>query len=151
MLRSKFHIQNSMSSNTCAVCCVSGVPQVSRDDREGWWVQPHGVQEPELQGRLLLGLSGALGATWVILVGRSVCLVFYTHACTFTHTHACTFTHTHMHAHVQTFIRTRTHTHTHTHLYTHTHFISTYFGHIFTGTQNTQYYQRIFCGWKGVR
>lgn len=34
---------------------------MQRDDREGRWLQPHGVQEPELQGRLLLGLPRALG------------------------------------------------------------------------------------------
>ena len=116
--------------NTCAVCCVSGVPQVSRDDREGWWVQSHGVQEPELQGRLLLGLSGALGATWVILVRRSVCLMFYAHAhaCTVTHAHACIFTHTHIRMHFHTCMHmcrlSCTLTHTHLHVYTRTHLIS---------------------------
>ena len=88
---------------------------MSRDDREGWWVQSHGVQEPELQGRLLLGLSGALGATWVILVRRSVCLMF---TCVHFHTHTHTHALSHMHAHVQTFMHTYTHTltciHTHT-------------------------------------
>lgn len=44
------------------------VSQMQRDHREGWRLQPHGLQEPELQGRLLLGLSGALGATWQQLV-----------------------------------------------------------------------------------
>lgn len=39
-----------------------GVPQVQRDDREGRRLQPHGVQEPELQGGLLLGVPRALGA-----------------------------------------------------------------------------------------
>ena len=35
------------------------------------------MQEPELQGGLLLGLSGALGAAWVILVRRWRCFVGY--------------------------------------------------------------------------
>lgn len=39
-----------------------GVSEVQRDDREGRRLQPHGVQEPELQGRLLLGVPRALGA-----------------------------------------------------------------------------------------
>lgn len=44
------------------------VSEVQRDDREGRRLQPHGVQEPELQGRLLLGVSGPLGAAWQQLV-----------------------------------------------------------------------------------
>lgn len=39
--------------------------------RERWWLQPHGVPEPELQSRILLGLPGALGATWLCLVGSN--------------------------------------------------------------------------------
>lgn len=39
-----------------------GVSEVQRDHREGRRLQPHGLQEPELQGGLLLGLPRALGA-----------------------------------------------------------------------------------------
>ena len=39
-----------------------GVSEMQRDYREGRRLQPHGVQEPELQGGLLLGVPRALGA-----------------------------------------------------------------------------------------
>lgn len=45
-----------------------------RHHRERWWLQPYGVPEPELQSRILLGLPGALGATWLCLVGPGVWL-----------------------------------------------------------------------------
>jgi len=44
------------------------VSQVQRDHREGRRLQPHGVQEPELQARVLLGLSRFLGAARLLLV-----------------------------------------------------------------------------------
>ncbi len=49
-------------------CCVAGMSKMPRHHRERWWLQPHGVPEPELQSRILLGLPGALGATWLCLV-----------------------------------------------------------------------------------
>ncbi len=36
--------------------------------RKGWWLQSHGVQKPELQGRFLLGVPGSLGASRKLLV-----------------------------------------------------------------------------------
>ena len=45
-----------------------GVPQVQRHHREGRWLQPHDMQEPELQERVLLGMPGALGAARLSMV-----------------------------------------------------------------------------------
>jgi hypothetical protein len=45
-----------------------GVPQVRGHHREGRRVQPHGVQESELQGRFLLGVPGLVGAPRQLLV-----------------------------------------------------------------------------------
>ena len=42
------------------------------DHRERRRVQSHGVPEPELQGRVLLGLPGPVGATWVCLVSQEM-------------------------------------------------------------------------------
>lgn len=39
-----------------------------RHHREGRGLQPHGLSEPELQSRVLLGVSGPLGAPWICLV-----------------------------------------------------------------------------------
>ena len=45
-----------------------GVSQVWRHHREERRLQQHEVQEPELQGRLLLGLPRTMGSTHHILV-----------------------------------------------------------------------------------
>ena len=41
---------------------------VPRHHREGRRVQPHDLQEPGLQGGLLLGVSGTLGTSRILLV-----------------------------------------------------------------------------------
>lgn len=45
---------------------------MSCDHREGRRLQPHGVSEPELQGGVLLGVPGTLGATWLCLVSYGI-------------------------------------------------------------------------------
>lgn len=44
-----------------------------RDHREGWRLQPHGVSEPELQSRVLLGLLRPVGTPWISLVSLVLC------------------------------------------------------------------------------
>lgn len=44
------------------------MPQMQRHHRKGRRLQPHGLQEPELQSRLLLGLPRPLGAPRQLLV-----------------------------------------------------------------------------------
>lgn len=38
------------------------------DHREGWRLQPHGVPEPELQSRVLLGMLRPMGTPRISLV-----------------------------------------------------------------------------------
>lgn len=52
----------------------TGMPEMPRHHREGRGLQPHGLSEPELQGGVLLGVSGPLGAPRICLVSSGACL-----------------------------------------------------------------------------
>lgn len=47
---------------------LTGVPKMPRHHWERWWLQPHGLSEPELQSWVLLGLPGSMGTPWLSLV-----------------------------------------------------------------------------------
>lgn len=56
------------------VIALPGVSKVCGDYRKGWWLQSHGVQE--LQVRLLLDMSDCMGATWLVMVGCGLWIMY---------------------------------------------------------------------------